>query len=170
MSISEVTALVQALAWPTTILISAFILRSPLTAFVQILQSQSSVHSRNLRLKAGGFEIESSLAEKAQERIELVAKEPDPEKRLELAKRPVLIDEALKLISKEELNALRLLNQQVLTNVCLINWYHPMGGITVALAQRLNDLGLISRAAMYDGDEVAQITPVGLGLLKHLDS
>lgn len=169
MALAEITALLQTIAWPTAILISAFVLRSPLVAFVHILKNQSNTPNRSLRLKAGGFELESSFIEKAQERIEQIANEPSLDKRLELAKRPLLIDEALKSISKEELNALKLLKQQVLVNACLINWYHPMDGVTVALAQRLNDLGLISSAAMYDGDEVAQITPIGLGLLSQID-
>lgn len=119
-----------------------------------------------MRLKFGGFEIET-LANKAEERILEIASEPDLQKRLDMAKKPFLVEEALRNISKSELQTLETFSNSILQNSFLINWYDHKGQEHEDI-HSLYKKGIISGAPMYDGYEVGWITPIGLALIEKL--
>lgn len=164
----EILGLIKDLAWPITILVIALLFRKPLTSLLFALLPADYKRQRNLKFKLGKFELESQVAAKVQERAEAIAKEPDLNKRLAMAKEPILVEEALKLIDAKQLEALEKLYKNRIENVCLIDWYKPVDGIQPSVCDALEELGLIAPKRMFDGHEIARITPVGMSLLERI--
>lgn len=94
------------LLWPTAFIVFIIIFRSPLQQLVSNIATGLR-NARNIRLKVGGVQVESDILRKAENRMEEIAKENDLEKRLELAKQPLLADDAIRKISKNELKWLK---------------------------------------------------------------
>lgn len=164
----EIIALLKDVAWPVVILIIALFFRKPLIAIVNSLNLDERKH-HNLKFKIGSFEMESQLAAKAQERIQAIAEEPNLQKRLQMAKEPFLVEDALKAIDEKALETLSNLYKKRIDNAFYINWYNPIPGVDIETCRKLYELGLIKGGPMYDGDEVAWITPVGLALLERVN-
>jgi len=169
--IKELLSLLKELAWPATILTIALLFRAQLVAALHALIPERGTRQRNLRLKMGGFEIESQLAERAREVIQEIAREPDMAKRLQMIKAPLLLEAAIRTVDSKDVEALSKLHDSRLINAFHINWYKPeVDGFDLDLSRRLIESGLISMAPMYDGDEVGRITPVGMALLERLSA
>ena len=167
--LKEVLTLIKELAWPVTILSIALLFRTPILAALHAIIPERGMRQRNLRVKMGAFEIESQLAERAQELFRDVAREPDMEKRLQMIKAPLFLEAAIRAVKHKDIEALAKLHESRLTNAFHINWYKPeLDGVDVDVCRRLMELGLISMASMYDGDEIGLITPVGIALLQRL--
>ncbi|NJR52511.1 MAG: hypothetical protein HC780_26005 [Leptolyngbyaceae cyanobacterium CSU_1_3] len=166
--IKEIIGLIKDLAWPLTILTISILFRKPLTSILLTLLPLDEKKQRNLKLKMGHFELESQVVAKVQERAEAIAKEPDLTKRLAMAKEPFLVEDALKVISPIQLAALEGLYKRKIDNAFYINWYQKMDGVDPSTYSELYKLGLIAGAPMYDGDEMAWMTPVGIALLERL--
>jgi len=47
-------------------------------------------------------------------------------------------------------------------------WYQKMDGVDPSIYSELYKLGLIAGAPIYDGDEMAWMTPVGIALLERV--
>jgi len=101
--------------------------------------------------------------------LEEIAEEPSLEKRLEMVKAPILAEAAIQEVDKKSMEALNNMYQRRLVNAALINWYQPMDGVEPDTYSKLSKLGLIQGTPMYDGDEVAWITPVGLAVLEKVN-
>ncbi|MDK3158266.1 hypothetical protein QPK87_17070 [Kamptonema cortianum] len=166
--VKEIFGLIKDVAWPLTILVIALLFRNPITNILFALLPSDYKRQRNLKFKVGQFELESQVVAKVQERAEAIAREPDLSKRLVMAKEPFLVEEALKLIDAKQLEILEKLYNNRIENACLINWYRPIDGVDPSICTVLEKLGLIVSTAMYDGDEVARITPVGMALLERV--
>jgi hypothetical protein len=167
MTIKDTFTFFGQIAWPLIVLIIVLLFRRSLLLIFSTFSDFSKHKERNMRLKFGGFEIET-LANKAEERIMEIASEPDLNKRLEMAKKPFLIDDAIKNINESELKSLQILANSKLQNSFLINWYQPINGLKHDEIHSLYKKGLISGSPMYDGDEVAWFTPVGLAVIEKL--
>lgn len=166
--LKELMGLIKELAWPLTILIIALSFRKPLTNLLFALLPSDYRSRRNLKFKVGQLEFESQVVAIAQERAELIAKEPDLSKRLAMAKEPFLLEEALKRIDSKQLETLDKLYNSKLENACHLNWYAPMDGVNLDICKSLETLGLILSTPMYDGDEIVRITPIGISLLQRV--
>jgi len=151
------------------ILVVVLIFRKPLFALLTGFASIGKIKERNMKFKLGSFELET-LATKTQERLKEIASEPDLQKRLQMAKEPFLVDEAIKVLDEKDLETLNKLHKSVLKNSFLINWYNPINGVDNDILRKLDRLGLIKGAAMYDGDEVAWLTSTGMALLNRLNN
>ena len=98
-----------------------YIFQKPLTSILLTLLPLDEKKQRNLKLKKGHFELESQVVAKAQERAEAIAKEPDLTKRLAMAKEPFLVEDAPKVISPIQLEALEGLYKRKIDNAFYIN-------------------------------------------------
>jgi hypothetical protein len=168
----EIMALIKDVAWPIAILTIAFLFRRPLIALVSSLTPEGK-RNRNFKFKIGSFELESQLVAKTQERIKAIAEEPNLQKRLQMAKEPLLVEDALKKIDEKGIEALDKLYSSRLVNAFYVNWYQVNDdglnyGIDRKTLTNLYELGLIKGAPMYDGDEIAWVTSTGLALLDKL--
>jgi hypothetical protein len=67
------------------------------------------------------------------------------------------------------MDALENIYKRRLQNAALINWYYEkVDGVKPETYSKLVKLGLIQGTQMYDGDEVAWITPVGLEVIQRV--
>jgi len=165
----EIIALLKDIAWPVAILAIVLKFRHPLTSAISALIPDENKKPRNLKLKLGSFELESRLEAITQERIKAIAEEPNLQKRLQMAKEPFLVDEALKAIDEKGIEALLALYTSRLNNAFYINWYKPEDyGMKIEIFNNLANLGLIRGTPMHDGDEIGFITPTGLALLERV--
>lgn len=166
----EIITLIKDVAWPVAILTIALIFRRPIISVIGALISGEDKRHRNLKLKFGSFELESQLDAIAQERMKVIAEEPDLQKRLQMAKEPILVEEALKAIDAKGIEALNKLHSS-LKNAFYINWYKPEDyGIKREVFLELAKLNLIAGTPMYDGDEIGFITSTGLALLERVNN
>ena len=166
----EIIMMLKEIAWPIAILTISLIFRRPLISAVSALLPDEKKKQRNLKLKLGSFEIESQIEAKAQERLQAIAEEPSLQKRLQMAKEPFLVDEALKAIDEKGMEALHTLYTARLENAFYINWYKPEDyGINTEIFHTLSNLGLIKGTPMYDGDEIGFFTPTGIALLARME-
>jgi hypothetical protein len=60
------------------------------------------------------------------------------------------------------------LYKRKIDNAFYINWYQKMDGVDPSTYSEPYKLGLIAGSAMYDGDEMAWMTPVGIALLERV--
>ncbi len=86
-----------------------------------------------------------------------------------MAKTPILAEIAIQEIDGKSIKALNNLYKRRLNNAAVINWYEPFDGVEPETYSKLSKLGLIQGAPMYDGDEIAWITPVGLSVLEKVN-
>ena len=162
----ELVLTLRDLAWPATVLALALWFRAPILA---VLGHLANARNRSVRLKMGNFEVESQLAEKAEELLQQVANEPDMDKRLKMIKEPFLLEAAIREITRPEADVLMKLHSGRLTNAFHVNWHNPhLDGLDTGVCNQLEKLGLIAMSAMYDGDEIGRITPAGLALVERL--
>ncbi len=166
--IAEIIGLIKVLVWPLTILTISILFKKPLTSILFTLLPIDEKKQRNLKFKMGHFELESQVVAKAQERAEAIAKELDLTKRLAMAKEPFLVEDALKLISSIQLEALESVYKRKIDNAFYINWYQKMDGVDPSIYSELHKLGLVASEPMYDGDSMGWITPVGMALLERV--
>ena len=96
--------------------------RRPIREFLQMFTARVS-KARSLTAKMGTFEISLEQIEKLQKRVEEIASEPDLEKRLHMARDPLLVDDLLKRITPEEVKILQRFYSQRLHDAFLVNWY-----------------------------------------------
>ena len=90
--------------------------------------------------------------------------------RQEMAKEPLLLDQAIKNIDEQSLAVLKRFSEMMHSNAIIINWHHPVfEGATPEALRNLYDLGLIHYALWEYSDELATITPRGLELLQKID-
>ena len=165
----EIIGLLKDIAWPVAILTIAFMFRRSITTLVDVLIPSLDKRQRNLKLKVGSFELESRLDSITQERMKAIAEEPNLKKRLQMAKEPFLVDEALKAIDEKEMEGLQTIYKSRLENAFYLNWYKPEDyGIKREVFVNLEKLNLIKGVPMYDGDEIAYITSTGLALLERI--
>jgi len=148
----------------------SLIFRRQLTDMFKLFLSGKPSQARNLRFKMGSFELESKYEEQIREKIIDIAQEPDLEKRLQMAKEPILLDEAIKQIDKQTFFVLEKLANSSAPYASVVNWYTPIfEGADSSTLKRLGDLGLIRYPGYWaEGDEIVWITPRGIELLKRL--
>ena len=151
---------ISTVIWPITILVIIYWIRIPLIELIRRYKESNPQIGRNLRLKLGQFEVESNIQERLKDTLE---------KRLQMAKTPILAKTAMQEIDKKSMEALNNMYKRRLNNATLINWYEPIDGIEPEIYSKLLKLELIQCAPMYDGDEIAWITPVGLTVLEKVN-
>jgi len=157
--------IVDALAWPLTILIIVFYFRRFLKEFLQIVTSRLT-KARAITAKMGAFELNVHQIEELQKRVEQIAKEPDAEKRLRMARDPLLVDDLLKRITPEEVKVLETFYKQRLRDAFIVNWYE-VPEKERSILMNLEKEGVIRGYEAY-GDSIEWLTPLGVALLKKL--
>jgi hypothetical protein len=164
-----IITLLKDIAWPVAILVIALVFRQPIVSSLGTLFRGGEQKGRNIRFKLGSFELESQVVAKVQERIQTIAEEPNLQKRLQLAKEPFLVDEALKAVDAQMLEALNKIHSSTMPNAFIINWNEPIHGFDPDIYQKLWNLGLIMGPGWWaEGDGVAWITPTGIALLNRV--
>lgn len=160
----NIIEIISSALWPISAMTVAVLFRAELRRLIV------PKIGRCLRFKYGNFEIETKYSEAIQERMNVIAEEPSLEKRLALAKSPVLADVALSKISDSEAKVLEWLRTNQLSDCAYVNWYGPPAGLNAAIQNKLIELALIQCQRMYDGDELFWLTPVGNSVLDRFRS
>lgn len=166
-TITAIAAIIGALSWPITVLIIVFAFRRLITAWLKV---PSSLQQRTVRAKAGGFELELSAIENIQKNALKIAEEPDPKKRLELAKNLLRLDKILPDVVDVDVDALVELQKSSISNARLVDFW-KLGKEDPALAatyNKLEKLGLVALENYYEGQCVAVLTDLGEALLHSL--
>lgn len=170
MEITKITLeFLSVLLWPTAFIVFIIIFRSPLRQLVSNIATGLR-SAKNIRLKVGGVQVESDILRKAENRMEEIAKENDLEKRLELAKQPLLADDAIRKISKNELKCLKKLCEERIDNALLLQYQRgDETNIEYKTFDKLAKLGLVESIPAYYFDDVGWLTPKGIEVLKKLN-
>jgi len=114
----------------------------------------------------GAFELNMQQIEELQKRVEQIANEPDAEKRLRMARDPLLVDDLLKRITPEEVKVLEAFYRNRLRDSFIINWY-AVSEQERNILMKLEKEGVIRGYEVY-GDSLEWLTPLGVLLLRKL--
>jgi len=158
--------LVDALAWPLTVIIIVFYFRKFLKEFLQIVTSRFT-KARTITAKMGAFELNMHQIEELQKKVEQIANEPDAEKRLRMARDPLLVDDLLKRITPEEVKVLEAFYGQRLRDSFIVNWY-AVSEQERHILMKLEKEGVIRGHEAYYGESIEWLTPLGALLLRKL--
>jgi hypothetical protein len=166
-TISSIAAIIGALSWPITILIIVFAFRELIASWLKV---PSSFQQRTVRAKAGGFELELSAIEDIQKGALRIAEEPDPKKRLDLAKNLLKIDKVIPDVIDADVDALVELQNSSISNARLVNFWslNEENPDLVKTYNKLEKLGLIVLENYYEGQCVAELSDLGKALIESL--
>jgi hypothetical protein len=114
----------------------------------------------------GAFELNMQQIEELQKRVEQIANEPDAEKRLRMARDPLLVDDLLKRITPEEVKVLEAFYRNRLRDSFIVNWY-AVSEQERNILMKLEKEGVIRGYEVY-GDSLEWLTPLGVLLLRKL--
>jgi hypothetical protein len=137
--------------------------RSEIKGLLQFISGLS--RAKRVSAKIAGTELSWDLQELVDKRVEQIAKEADPEKRLMLARQPFLLSKEMQELSNDELNALRQFHLRQRTAF----WIDLYKGELVSF-NRLASLGLVHSSnlnspSMYD-DFFGEFTTLGLKVVE----
>jgi hypothetical protein len=164
-ALTAIAALVGALAWPVTVLIVLLAFRGLITAWLKV---PPSLEQRSIKAKAGGFEIELSAIERIQEKAVQIAQEPDPQKRLAMAKNLLALDKILPEVIDIDIDALAELQKANIPNAKFVNFWKTDDNIRLETYNRLEKMGLVRLENYNEGECVAVLTDLGKTLLHTL--
>jgi hypothetical protein len=166
-NITAIANLISALSWPLVVLILLFAFRKIILGWLKI---PSSNQQRTIKAKAGSFELELSTIEDLQEKAIKIAEEPDPKKRLELAKNLIKLESILPNVNDTDIDVLVDLQKASIKSAKLADAW-KLGEKDPALWAayvRLEKMGLVLLENYYEGQCVALLTSLGEALLHSL--
>ena len=159
--------LLREAVWPGTVIFLVIYLdRRGGESIKKILEG--IVGRRNIRAKVGGTELEFNIVEKLQQDINKIANEPDQERRLELAKQALFIDDAIREIDETDLAYLRKYHNQARV---FITDYYTTGSMSdeeLRSYSKLSKLRLIHGYPATGSESIDYITPAGEEVLQKL--
>ncbi len=164
-TLTAIAALVGAIVWPVTVLIILLAFRKLINAWLKV---PPSLEQRSIKAKAGGFEIELSAIEKIQEKAVQIAQEPDPQKRLAMAKNLLALDKILPQVIDVDVDALAELQKANIPNAKFVNFWRVDDKARLDSYNRLEKLGLVRMENYNEGECVAVLTDLGKTLLHTL--
>lgn len=159
--------LIEIVIWPITIFLAVLWLRSAvesaLPSFLDHLTKK-----RNLRARFRGAEIELKLIDKLQSAITEVAEEPDPGKRLQIAKDALAMEDAIRTMDQRDVELLQRFNAE--SQPSFLYWPWDDDKKVMESYSTLHKLGLVSSMSMGGGEEVGQLTQAGRQVLEKLNA
>lgn len=158
----------SSLLWPSAFVIVAILFRDPIKILLRTVALGVS-SANKMSLKLGGLQLESDILRKAEGRMEEIAKEEDIKKRLEMAKQPLLADEAMKNCTDQEIEWLKRLYEGRLDNALFLQYRRgDDNNIDFKTYERLGKLGLVDAIPSYYLDDAGWITQKGIEVLRRL--
>lgn len=163
-----VLSFVEAMLWPGVFLAAILLFREPLRALLLTISSGIG-SAKRMSLKLGGIQVESDILRKAEDRMEEIAKEKDIKKRLEMAKQPLLAEEAIRKLTNNDIEWLKKLYEERLDNALFLKYGRDDNNISFKTFERLAKIGLVDALPSYYLDDCGWITPKGIDVLKKLN-
>jgi hypothetical protein len=163
--ITAVAAIIGAVCWPATVLIIILAFRKLIAAWLAL---PNSLSRKTFRAKAAGVELEFDAIEKLQEKAVKIAEEPDPQKRLKLAKNLIEVDKIIPQVSNEEITALESIEKSSIQNAVFVDFWKL--GDSRNVFNVLESQGLIRLENYYEAQCVAVVTDLGKTLLRKIES
>ena len=120
---------------------------------------------RNIRAKIGSAEIELHTVEKLQEKIAQIAEEADPEKRLEIAKEALAIDDAIRELTAKDMELLAVLDKDM--SPAFLYWPYTREEEQESY-NKLHRLKLVSSMPLSGGEDIGVVSTIGKEVLKKL--
>lgn len=159
---------ISSLLWPSAFVIVAILFRDPIRILLRtVALGVGSVNK--MSLKFGGLQLESDILKKAEDRMEEIAKEEDIKKRLEMAKQPLLADEAIRNCTEQEIELLKRLYEERLDNALFLQYSRgDDNNIDFKIYEKLGKLGLVDAIPSYYLDDAGWITTKGMEVLRRL--
>ncbi len=122
---------------------------------------------RNIKAKLGGAEFELNIVEKLQKNIKDIANEPDPQKRLEMAKHALSVDDAIRELDENDIKYLKRYKSEA--NAFVTDVYGTgMSEEEMNSYTKLAKLRLIHGWPAQGGESFDYISSVGEAVLQRL--
>lgn len=168
-NLTFISELVKATAWPIAFtILSLFLLKK--SSFDNIKNIFSLIENRNIRAKFGSAEIELGKTEneKLRSQIREVAKEINPEKRLEIAQKALSVESSIKEITKKDYEYLLECKKNSVNFIG--SWQGGMPKEEMSSYMNLLKMGLIQGFDSTGTESIDWITPLGGDVLKALET
>ncbi len=157
-----VVKLGKSLAWPSAvILILYFVHKNYGDSIASLLMSK--VRSKESRHRIATAGIDAKFVENLQEKMMQIAAEPYPERRLEIAREALSVDDKTVELASRELSLLKKLEKEMYPS--FLYWSNG-DREELAAYHKLHRLRLISSASLASGEEIGTITSMGKRLLQ----
>ncbi|KPA15683.1 hypothetical protein MHK_004111 [Candidatus Magnetomorum sp. HK-1] len=156
--------LLSVIIWPLIIIFIVVYLNSRASDSIRALLASISGR-RNIRAKVGGAELELNIVERLQKNINDIANESDPQKRLEMAKHALSVDDAIRELNDNDVEYLRKCKSEANAFITFV-YSGNMSEEELDTYSKLAKLGLIHGWPAHGGESIDYITPIGETVLQ----
>lgn len=166
--LTAIAAIIAALSWPVTVLILVLAFRKVILSWLTLT---STIQQRSVKARAGDFEIELNAIENIQNVALQIAQEPDPKKRLALAKNIIKLESIIPEVTEADLDVLVEFNGSSIANSKLVSlWEIQTDHALLSAYVKLQELGLLYSQNFYEGECVLTLTNLGQTLLNGFEA